>query len=231
MTTLHHPTATFDTSLPFPALVAVEHAQQALLLLAVEPRLRGVVFAAAAGTGKSTLARGVRALLDPATPFVELPASIDIDNLLGGLDLEATLRTGQLTTQRGVLARAHNGLVYVDGVNLLADSVVNLLLGVLDAGEVHVERETASFRAPANFSLIGSYDPSEGPPRRHLLDRVGLMVTLPAATSLAVRERVSAANLRGDHAAWNEDADFLRGLIVTARDHLRRVQIDDDAVR
>lgn len=36
--------------LPFPALVGRDFAQQALLLLAIAPELKGVVFAAPAGT-------------------------------------------------------------------------------------------------------------------------------------------------------------------------------------
>src|SRR4051794_2694015 len=85
---------TISTALPLPALVGLEAAQQALLLLAVEPELRGLVLAAPAGTGKSSLARGLRALLDDDAPFVELPLSADEEGLLGGLDMEPTLRSG-----------------------------------------------------------------------------------------------------------------------------------------
>jgi len=103
---------TDTTTLPLPDLVGLDGAVRALLLLAVEPRLGGVVFAAPAGTGKSSLARGFASLMDggqkteegkdilsstvhrpPST--VELPASADEEALLGGLDLEATLRAGR----------------------------------------------------------------------------------------------------------------------------------------
>ncbi|KPV48312.1 hypothetical protein SE17_38735, partial [Kouleothrix aurantiaca] len=68
--------------LPFPALVGLEPAQQALRLLAVEPRLRGLVLAAPVGSGKSTLARGAQSLFGAGTPFVELPLGADDDVLL-----------------------------------------------------------------------------------------------------------------------------------------------------
>ena len=103
--------------LPFPALVGLETAQQALLMLAVEPRLRGVILAAPAGTGKSSLARGLQALLtDATTPFVELPASIDAENLLSGLDLPASalldtlLLPFSLATALGVSLGVSGGL-------------------------------------------------------------------------------------------------------------------------
>lgn len=216
------------TQLPFPALVGLETAQQALLLLAVEPRLRGVVLAAPAGTGKSTLARGMRALLgDEETPFVEMPTSADVENLLSGLDVQGTLRAGRPVVRPGLLTRAHNGVAYVDGVNLLADGTVNLLLSVLDEGEVQVEREGISLRAPARFSFIGSYDPTEGEPRNHLLDRVGLLVGLTEPVNAAHRAAVVRHNLLVDRADWAEDLDFLRGLVLAAREQLPRVQMDE----
>ncbi|MFZ1396851.1 MAG: hypothetical protein WAS33_08135, partial [Candidatus Promineifilaceae bacterium] len=102
------------STLPFHALVGLDAAQQALLLLAVEPRLRGLVVTASAGTGKSSLARGMRLLLnDEALPFVEIPPGVDAENLYGGLNLEATLRRGEMVLQPGVLARAHGGVAYV----------------------------------------------------------------------------------------------------------------------
>jgi magnesium chelatase subunit D len=218
--------------LPFQALIGLELAQQALMLLAVEPRLQGVVLMAAAGTGKSSLARGMKTLLnDDSVPFIELPPSVDVENLLGGLDLEATLRTGSMVMQPGILARAHGGVAYVDGINLLTDGSANLLLAVLDEGEVRVEREGMSLRSPARFSLIGSYDPAEGQPRRHLLDRVGLIAPLPATYDARQRTAVIRHNLLSLTDAWQEDQDFLRGLVTTAREHLPNVTISDAFVR
>src|SRR3712207_4192760 len=101
---------TIHPALPLPALVGLEAAQQALLLLAVDPQLRGLVLAAPAGTGKSSLAHGFRSLIDEDAPFVDLPISVDEEGLLGGLDMEATLRTGRRVVRGGALARAHNGV-------------------------------------------------------------------------------------------------------------------------
>ncbi|MEM1111880.1 MAG: magnesium chelatase ATPase subunit D [Pseudomonadota bacterium] len=217
--------------LPFPALVGLDLAQQALMLLAVDPDLRGVALAATAGTGKSSLARGIQPLLPETAPFVELPTSVDVENLLGGLDLDATLRTGKLVMQPGVLARADGGVVYVDGLNLLTDSSANLLLSVLDQGEVRVEREGISLRSPARFSLIASYDPAEGLPRQHLLDRVALIVPLPDLQDVAQRISVVQNNLHTDNEAWAEEEQFTLGLVTTAREQLASVQISDAQLR
>lgn len=214
-------------TLPFPALVGLELAQQALLLLAIDPELRGVVLAAPAGTGKTSLARGLNALLD--VPFIELPASIDTENLLGGLDLQATLRTGHITLQQGALARAHGGIAYIDGINLMTDASANLLLSALDEGEVRIEREGLSRRELARFMLIGSYDPAEGTPRAHLLDRLAMIVPLPGQYSALQREMV-VRHHQYVNGNWQEDTDFLRGLIITAREHLPTVTIEPEQV-
>lgn len=216
---------------PFPALVGLEAAQQALLLLAVEPRLRGVALAAPAGTGKSSLARGLRSLLSADNaPFVEVPTSADMESLLCGLDLPATLRIGKLTTRRGALARAHGGVVYVDGVNLLADAAINLLIAALDEGEVRVEREGLSLRSPAHFSLIASYDPSEGGPRVHLLDRVALLVNLPGNVDTDARAEVIRRNLSANAALWQDELDVLQGLIHAARASLSQIVISPQQI-
>lgn len=218
--------------LPFPALVGLETAQQALLLLAVEPRLRGVVLAASAGTGKSSLARGMRHFLgEDEAPFVELPPSVDVENLVGGLDLEATLHAGRMVTRPGLLARADGGVVYADGLNLLSDGATNLLLATMDRGAVAVEREGLSLRAPARFNLIGAYDPAEGQPRRHLLDRVGLLASLPAALDAGRRGAVIRHNLQPAAQDWGEELDFLRGLVQAAREQLPQVTISEAQMR
>lgn len=219
------------TLLPFQALVGLDLAQQAMMLLAVEPQLRGVVLAATAGTGKSSLARGIQPLMEDETPFVELPTSVDVENLLGGLNLDATLRQGQLVMQPGVLARADGGIIYIDGLNLLTDSSANLLLSVLDQGEVRVEREGISLRSAARFRLIASYDPAEGVPRQHLLDRVGLIVPLPGLLDVAQRTAVIQNNLRASAEMWDDEREFAIGLVKTAREQLPTVQISDVQLR
>jgi magnesium chelatase subunit D len=216
------------SSLSLPALVGLDAARQALLLLAVEPRLGGVVLAAPAGSGKSSLARGFRALLGQA-PFVELPPGTDEESLLGGLDIQATVRAGRRIARAGLLARAHGGVLYVDGLNLLPDASANHLLAALESGVVRLEREGMSMIAPACFSLLGSYDPAEGLPRRHLLDRVGLLVVLPAAADAGQRAEVVRRNLSPGQ-QWDDELALLCGLVRAAREQLPLIAIAEQQI-
>ena len=58
---------------PFSAVVGQDDVKLALLLAAVDPTIAGVLLRGEKGSAKTTLARGLAALLPGAAPFVELP--------------------------------------------------------------------------------------------------------------------------------------------------------------
>jgi magnesium chelatase subunit D len=212
-------------ALPMAGLVGMQAAHEALQLLAVDPRLGGVAIGAAVGSGKSSVARASMALFGPQAPFVELPLGSDEEALLGGIDIEATLRTGRRTIRHGLLQRANGGVLYVDALNLIADSVVNILLGVLDSGVIRLEREGISQHIASSFRLIGTYDPQEGLPRRHLLDRIGLLVLMQPQASVADRQQVLRHHLSPDLVHWQELDVLQAELVAEARVLLPSVTI------
>jgi magnesium chelatase subunit D len=216
--------------LPLPGLVALDTPRLALLLLAVEPRLRGIAFAGPAGSGKSALLHGLAALL-PDLPFEMLPLGSDEEALLGGLDLEATLARGARVVRHGLLARADGGLLAAEDCNLLPEGTVNLLLGALDAGEVRIEREGLSLRSPCRLRLVATFDPAEGPPRAHLLDRVGLIVPLPRLAPAGARGEIVRRHLSPAADLWEEDLAVLRDVIAVARESLGDIRLSEPQAR
>ena len=216
--------------MPLPGLVALDTPRLALLLLAVEPRLRGVAFAGPAGSGKSALLHGLAALL-PGLPFEMLPLGSDEEALLGGLDLEATLARGARVVRHGLLARADRGLLAAEDCNLLPEGTVNLLLGALDAGEVRIEREGLSLRSPCRLRLVATFDPAEGPPRAHLLDRVGLIVPLPRLAPAGARGEIVRRHLSPAADLWEEDLAVLRDVIAVARASLGDIRLSEPQAR
>ena len=132
---------------------------------------------------------GAKALTAPV-PMVDLPLGATEDRVVGSLDLERALATGEKRFEPGLLARANRGFLYIDEVNLLEDHLVDLLLDVAASGENLVEREGLSVRHPARFILVGSGNPEEGELRPQLLDRFGLSVDVKTPGVLADRVEI-----------------------------------------
>ena len=202
---------------PFSAVVGQDEAQLALLLAAIDPAIGGVLLRGEKGSAKSTLARGLAALLPDGAPFVELPIGATEDRVLGSLDLRAAL-DGDSSFRPGLLAAANGGVLYVDEVNLLPDHLVDALLDAAASGVNRVERDGVSHEHAARFVLLGSMNPEEGELRPQLLDRFGLSVevTTPRDPSLraeAVRRRL--AHDSGVAAAGNDEE--LRWRLASSR--------------
>ncbi len=166
-------------------------------------------------------------------PFVDLPLGATEDRVLGALDLERALRSGEKAFEPGLLAKAHRGFLYIDEINLLEDHLVDLLLDVAASGENVVEREGLSIRHPAKFVLIGSGNPEEGELRPQLLDRFGLSVEVRTPGDIESRveimRRCAAQEADSQSFAddWaDEDAKVLRR-VDRGRKRLASVTIPD----
>ena len=166
-------------------------------------------------------------------PVVDLPLGATEDRVVGALDLERALTTGEKAFEPGLLARAHRGFLYVDEVNLLEDHLVDLLLDAAATGENVVEREGVSVRHPARFVLVGSGNPEEGELRPQLLDRFGLAVDVKTPTDLAMRIEVIRRRDAFDRdpdgfvAHWEKAERAVRRRIVKGQQHLATASVPD----
>ncbi len=169
-------------------------------------------------------------------PFVDLPLGATEDRLLGSLDLERALSSGEKAFEPGLLAKAHRGFLYVDEINLLEDHLVDLLLDVAASGENIVEREGLSIRHRARFVLIGSGNPEEGELRPQLLDRFGLAVEV--RTPSGIEERVAimkrCAALEADPeafaGAWSEEDAKIVRRIARGQRRLAELEVPDEVL-
>lgn len=202
---------------PFTALVGQQALQRALLLVAIDPSIGGVLISGPRGTAKSTAARALAAML-PQAPFVTLPLAASLEQLVGTLNVEDALREGQLRLAPGLVARAHNGVLYVDEVNLLPDALVDALLDVAASGVNTVERDGISQQHAARFVLVGTMNPEEGELRPQLLDRFGLSVALDNPRDPQQRQAILRIRLAFDEnpqALLNAHAAELQRLSAT----------------
>jgi magnesium chelatase subunit I len=164
-------------SYPFSAIVGHELMKLALLLTAIDPRIGGILIQGPRGMAKSTSARALADLVLEGR-FITLPLGATEERLLGSLNLEKVLNDAKVEFAPGLLQAAHQGVLYVDEVNLLPDHLVDLLLDVSVSGINLVERDGISHQHPARFVLIGTMNPDEGELRPQLLDRFGFAVFL-----------------------------------------------------
>ncbi len=210
-----------NDTFPLTAVVGQADLKLALLLNALDPGIGGVLLRGQKGSGKTTAARGLAALLPGQAPFVELPLGATEDRLVGTIDLRAALTRGEKRFQPGLLHEAHQGVLYVDEVNLLPDHLVDVLLDVAASGVNRMEREGISESHPSRFVLVGSMNPEEGELRPQLLDRFGLAVDVlassdPEERAMAVERRLGFESDPGGFLErWSEEEESLRSTLST----------------
>ena len=216
---------------PFTAIIGCEAAKRALLLLAVDPGLKGVLIGAGPGSAKSTLARSFAAIIAENKPLMSLPLNITEESLLGGLDVERTLSSGKRVQKPGLLSRVDGGILFIDDINLLDLKTAALIGDAFETGEVKNEREGFSSAHQTDFLLIGTYNPADGTPGSGLYDRVGMIVETPPVLSPDERADIISSSIQseGDPSSFAQEHDLavaeLKTEIEQARILLPRVQI------
>ena len=168
---------------------------------------------------------------------VNLPLSTTEDRLIGSLDIEQVLQDGIQALRPGILAEAHQNVLYVDEVNLLPDHLVDDLLDAAATKINSIEREGISVTHPSDFVLIGTMNPEEGELRPQLLDRFALHVSVGSQYSIEDRMELVRRNLEFEdnpdqfREDWKEKQEQLRDDIVRAKEILDEVSLPEENLR
>ncbi len=225
---------------PFAAIVGQDNLRKALLLAAIDPSLGGVLVMGDKGSGKTTTVRALAALMqqpdaDSTFPFINLPVGATEDRVLGSVDLEHLINHRQLSIQQGLLAAAHNGILYIDEINLLNDYIMDTLLDASASGGYHLERDGLSAWQDSRFILVGTMNPEEGQLRPQLLDRFGFSVHVYTSSETAERAEITRRRLAFDtdplafvQRQANETA-ALRSSVLEARSILASITIPESS--
>lgn len=217
---------------PFSAIVGQEQVKKALILNLIEPAIGGVLLSGEKGTAKSTIVRSISSLTDKSV--VTVPLNVTEDRLIGSIQLEHALKTGEIAFESGLLKTAHQQILYVDEVNLLSNSLTNVLL---DAAALHknvVQREGLSHEHASQFVLIGSMNPEEGYLKSQLLDRFGFFVEVKG--SMVMAERIEVMKRRLDYEtnrqsfiqSFETEEQVLRQLIFESKKRYSLVELSDE---
>lgn len=168
--------------------------------------------------------------------MIELPLNARLDDVVGGVNERIAVQQSRVRLERGILARADQGLLYVDEVNLLDNTIVDAILDAASAGSYTVRRGAVVGTYRSRFVLIGSMNPEEGRLRPQLMDRFGLRVLVRGLMEPQDRrliyERVRAyrANPRAFLREWSSVTLDAREEVGAARELLKEVALDDAAL-
>jgi Mg-chelatase subunit ChlI len=168
---------------------------------------------------------------------VNLPLSTTEDRLIGALDIERVLQEGIQALRPGILAEAHQNVLYVDEVNLLPDHLVDDLLDAAATKINVIEREGISIAHPSDFVLIGTMNPEEGELRPQLLDRFPLHVAVGADYTVEDRMQLVRRNLAFENNPEQFEEEYtqaqseLREKIANAKSILSEVELPNHSLR
>ncbi len=167
-------------------------------------------------------------------PIVDLPVGATEDRLVGSLDIEEAIKTGNRVFEPGLIAATHRGILYIDEVNLLNDHLVDILLDAAAMGRNYVEREGISITHRSEFILVGTMNPEEGDLRPQLLDRFGLAVEVegrfsPEERQQVVKRRIAyEADPQAFMAEWQQAEQGERARVSRSQELLPQVNVSDD---
>ena len=214
---------------PFAAVCGMEKAKEAILLTLVNPFAGGLLLSGEKGTGKSTLVRSARELVD--APWVEIPISITEDRLFGSIDAEEAIRSGHKKLLPGLIDEADKGIIYIDDVNLLRDDLLSAVLNIREAGGYRLERDGLSEQRDTSFTVLAVMNPESGTLSSSSLDRFGLFAQADPSyddeTRLEIIRRVLDFEKDGIafRAKWQKETDALKKKIKDARAALSKVEV------
>lgn len=129
-------------------------AQTVAALLAIDPHgLGGICVKSQFGSIRDTWFSFFQSQLAPELHFQKIPLQIQREQLLGGLDLEATLQCGKPIYSAGLLAKSHNGFIVLPMAERLSADTIAHLMQVVDRGEVNLQQQATNL-VPCLFGMI-----------------------------------------------------------------------------
>ena len=178
-------------SLPFSAVRGMDLAKKALMCMAIDNTIKGVLIKGPPGTAKSVLVRSFSKLFSHKE-LINIPSNISDDHLFGGLDFETAINEGRKAVSGGLLNSADGNVIYVDNVNLMENKTLDSLLECIGSERVIIEREGVSSEYSLKTSIVATMDPSEREIPDSISDRFDICITIFPENE--VRNRVDIIN-------------------------------------
>jgi len=133
-------------------------ALQVAQLLVINPHgLGGVILRARSGPVRDrwlAYLNSVAQLGGMRMPLRKMPLGISDENLIGGIDLDQTLRTGKAVLRQGLLAQCDRQLLLMPMAERIKVSTVAKVVSALDNGYISIERDGQSRKIESHFGVV-----------------------------------------------------------------------------
>lgn len=222
------------TGFPFSAVYGMDDAKRAVECALVNPRIRTVLIRGGPGSAKTVLARAAGGI--SGKRFVNVPLNVTEEQLFGGMDIDATICEGRPVVQKGLLASADGGILYVDDINLLEQKTLASLLDCVLTGRVVLEREGVSAEYGCDVILIATMNPSDSDISSHILDRFDLCAYSDFPDDGDGRSEVLRRNINyqrdpeGFVGMYSDEEQAVKNSLERAKVLLPLVMMSDDLV-
>lgn len=161
-------------------LRALEVAQ----LLVINPHgLGGVILRARSGPVRDrwlTYLNTIAQLGGMRLPLRKMPLGISDENLIGGIDLDQTLRTGKAVLRQGLLAQCDQQLLLMPMAERVEVGAVAKVVSAIDNGFISIERDGQSRRIESHFGVVALDEGIEDDehPNEKIRQRVAFLLNL-----------------------------------------------------
>ena len=176
--------------------------------------------------------RWLRHLLASGLNTVKVPGSVDMERLLGGIDLSLTLQTGSLHMQSGLLQQADQGVVCISMAERFPAALMAPMTQAMDTQSLPPLRMSdGSESAPRTQFGVVALDESmddEPPIGKSLQERLGLWFDLQALAPSDVPELEFSQAGSGDSSQQAFDIRISAEKLLQARQLLPHIQWSDD---
>jgi magnesium chelatase subunit D len=176
--------------------------------------------------------RWLRHLLAAGLNSVKVPGSVDMERLLGGIDLSLTLQTGSLHMQSGLLQQADQGVVCISMAERFPAALMAPMTQAMDTQSLPpLQMSGSSESAPRTQFGVVALDESmddEAPIGKSLQERLGLWFDLQALAPSVVPELEFSQFSQGNASDQALDIRIPADKLRQARLLLPQIQWSDD---
>ena len=139
----------------------------------------------------------LKALMGMGLNTVKVPGSVDLERLLGGIDLSQTLQTGTLQMQSGLLQQANQGVICISMAERFPTALIAPITQAMDTQTVPALTLSANTNAgvPSRFGVLALDESmSDDPPLSlGLQERLGVWLDLQTLPPSKVQDLQTAS--------------------------------------